>query len=385
MRPVTVMVPLPPSYRGGTEEYAYRVVERLSRKIPVRLITTRVRWGHDEHPLSIGNAELVVVPASEIMERPIVFSSSARSSLRSAVENSSLVHLHMPFPLVERWATTWAKKAGIPSVLTYHMDANLARWGVGWLARGFYRGYSARPALTHATTVISNSLGYAKASAVLSGYLGKVQVIAKGVDPDRLGFGKGRPSNLASIPGVGPVDPSRRRIVFVGRLVSYKGLPVLIDAVNRLVQEGTSVHLFIAGRGPEESRLKARVKQVGLEDRVTFLGFVPDEHVGDLYRWADVVACPSLNMLESTPTTLEEAASLGTPVVGSDLPGASESIPSDGIHGLLVPPGDPRALALGIRKLLQVEHWSPPRARTWDDVAGAYLRVFAQLVPAIPT
>ncbi len=385
MRPVTVLVPLPPSYRGGTEEYAYRVVERLSRKFPVRLITTRVRWGHDEHPLSVGNAEMVVVPASEIMERPIVVSSSARALLRSAIEDSSLVHLHMPFPLVERWATVWAGKAGIPSVLTYHMDANLARRGVGWLARGLYRGYSARPALAHATKVISNSLGYAKASTVLSGYIGKVQVIAKGVDPDRLGFGKGRPSDLASIPGVEPVDPTRRRIVFVGRLVSYKGLPVLVDAVNRLVHEGTSVHLYIAGRGPEESRLKARVKQVDLEGRVTFLGFVPDEHVGDLYRWADVVACPSISMLESTPTTLEEAASLGTPVVGSNLPGASESIPSDGIRGLLVPPGDSVALAVGIRKLLQVEHWSPPPARTWDDVAEEYLRVFGQLVPAIST
>jgi glycosyltransferase involved in cell wall biosynthesis len=231
--------------------------------------------------------------------------------------------------------------------------------------------------------VISNSLGYAKASAVLSGHLNKVRVIAKGVDPDRLGLGKGRPTHLPSIPGIEPADPSRRRIVFVGRLVSYKGLPVLIDAVNRLVQEGPSVHLYIAGRGPEESHLKSRVKHVGLEGHVTFLGFVPDEEVGDLYRWADVVTCPSISMLESTPTTLEEAASLGTPVVGSDLPGASESIPSDGIHGLLVPPGDPSALADGIRRLLQVDHWSPTRTRTWDDVAGEYLRVFAQFVPAI--
>ncbi len=326
---------------------------------------------------------MVVIPAAEIMERPVVLSASARHSLRSAVEDSSLVHLHMPFPLVERWVTAWARKAGIPTVLTYHMDANLARSGVGWIARGFYRGLSARPALAQATTVISNSLGYAKASAVLSGYLDKVQVVAKGVDTERLGSGKSRPSSPTSFPGVGPIDPSRRRIVFVGRLVSYKGLPVLIDAMNRLLREGITLQLYIAGRGPEESLLKARAKQAGLEDRVTFLGFVPDDRLGDLYRWADVVVCPSISMLESTPTTLEEAVSLGTPVVGSDLPGAAESIPSDGIRGLLVPPGDPSALAFGIRKLLQMGHWSPPPARTWDDVAGEYLRIFAQLVPDI--
>jgi glycosyltransferase involved in cell wall biosynthesis len=384
MQPVTVIVPLPPSYRGGTEEYAYRVLERVSHKVPARLVTTRVRWGHDTDALSTGQAEMVIIPGFEMFERPVVLSPRARRTLRSVVKESSLIHLHMPFPLVERWVSRWARRAGVPVVLTYHMDALLSSSILGPVAASMYRSVSARPALTAANRVISNSLGYAQSSPVLSDFLPKVQVIAKGVDPMRLGI-SGPPSSLP--PGVEAspeaAAPRGRRILFVGRLVAYKGVPVLLDAVRQLIGEGVDVQLYLAGRGPEEAALRQQVSLYGLGSRVKFLGFVPDAQLGALYRWADVVACPSVSTMESSPTSLEEALSLGTPVLGSDLPGAIESIPSDGVQGLLVPPGDSGAVALGLRRLLEAHHWSPPRIRTWDDVAQDYLALFGSLVPGL--
>jgi glycosyltransferase involved in cell wall biosynthesis len=384
MRPVTVLVPLPPSYRGGTEEYAYRLVERVSRVLPVRLVTTAVRWGHDSHPLSIGSAEQIVLPGFEMFERPVVLSRAARSSLRAIVANSSLVHLHMPFPLVERWVAHWAVPHRVPLLLTYHMDAQLSNSPIGPLATSLYRSVSARPALEGARAVVSNSRGYAQASPVLSTYLAKVRVVAKGVDPVRLGI-------LESAPGSPPAfelpqgtpSSANPRIVFVGRLVAYKGIPVLLEAIRQLSLAGLPLHLYIAGRGPEEPALRRWIARNGLAQRVTFLGFVPDDRIGALYRWADIVACPSISSMESSPTSLEEAASLGVRVLGSNLPGADESIPSDGARGILAPPGDAHAVAAGLRQLLGSAPWKPARVRTWEDVANDYLRLYAELAPEL--
>jgi glycosyltransferase involved in cell wall biosynthesis len=384
MRPVTVLVPLPPSYRGGTEEYAYRVVEQASRVIPVRVVTTNVRWGHDTDPLSIGAAEQVVIPGFELLERPVVLSRAARTTLRRLISDSSLLHIHMPFPMVERWATRWARRAGVPVLLTYHMDARLTRSALGGVATSLYRAISARPALEGAALVVSNSQGYAAASPVLSRQLPKVRVVAKGIDPGRLRFEEGV---LPQVPGLNPPSTTGaeadRRILFVGRLVGYKGVPVLIEAIRRLTRAGSRVHLYVAGRGPEEAALRNQVVEADLKTRVTFLGFVPDPLIGSLYRWADVVACPSINMMESTPTSLEEAASVGTPVLGSALPGASESIPSDGVHGLLVAPGSVEAVVAGLRHLLGQPHWTPAHIRTWEDVSQEYLRLYGELVPGL--
>jgi glycosyltransferase involved in cell wall biosynthesis len=382
MRPITVLVPLPPSYRGGTEEYAYRVLERASRAFPIRLVTTRVRWGRDPVPLSTGNAELVVLPGFEMFERPVVISSPARTALRSIVADSSLVHLHMPFPMVERWVTRDARRSSIPIVLTYHMDAELPGPVLGRIATSVYRATSARPALAAADITVSNSRGYAESSPVLAPFLSSVRVIPKGVDPDRLGTAGGEsvvPSGL-NLPSDEGKDRDRR-VLFVGRLVPYKGLPVLLEAVDQLIRKGRSVHLYIAGRGPQEPQLKRWVDQHAIRGRVTFLGFVPDDRLGALYRWADVVACPSINRMESTPTSLEEAASVGTPVLGSDLPGAKESIPSDGVKGVLATPGDVDEVVVGLGRLLDAGHWLPSHVRSWDDVAGDYLRLYASLVP----
>jgi glycosyltransferase involved in cell wall biosynthesis len=384
MRPVTVIVPLPPSYRGGTEEYAYRVVEETSRSLPIRLLTTNVRWGHDAHSLSVGSAELVVLPAMEAFERPLVLSRRARATLRSAVRDSSLVHLHMPFPTVERSVVAWARRASVPVLLTYHMDATLPSSRVGALTTRLYRRFSARPALAGANLVVSNSRGYSAASPVLSGFLGKVRVVPKGVDPVRLGVGERGPVDSAQI-GI-PADSVKNgepRVVFVGRLVAYKGLPILLQAIRRLSTENFRVHLYVAGRGPEEAGLRGLAAEFGIADLVTFLGFVPDDRIGGLYRWADVVACPSVSTMESTPTSLEEAATLGTPVLGSDLPGAAESIPADGVRGLLVEPGNAEAVAAGLRQLVTAGHREPNRIRTWADVVRDYLELYASLVPEI--
>ncbi|HEV2316616.1 MAG TPA: glycosyltransferase [Thermoplasmata archaeon] len=385
-RPTLVIVPLPPSYRGGTEEYAYRVALRVHRERPVRIATTSVRWGQDPHPLPTGDIPVEVLPAREVFQRPVM-SRAGMVRLRREVEAARLVHLHMPFPWVERKVVAWARARGVPVVLTYHMDADFgaaSRNPVAGLITASYRRLSAFPALRGARAVISNSGGYARASPVLSRFLPIVRVIAKGVDIERLHLDPSAttaPPRPAADPQLFPrCGPETRRVAFVGRLVPYKGLPVLIDAVGILAREGVDVKLFIAGRGPMLEELRRQAAGHGLGDRVEFLGFVPDERLAALYTGADVVACPSISLLESTATCLEEAAACGIPVLGSALPGTEETVPSDGVHGILAPPRDVQGVATGLRTLL-----ARPRPtdrlpyRTWEDTARQYLELFREL------
>ncbi|MCI4332497.1 MAG: glycosyltransferase family 4 protein [Thermoplasmata archaeon] len=378
--PVTVVVPLPPTYRGGTEEYAYQLVRRYAEHRPVLALATTARYTPETGSIDIGKARLELLAARETMERPLLLGRAPRRRLRDAVGAASVVQLHMPFPMVEGPVVKWARRAGVPTVLTYHMDADLAGAsstpGAG-LVTPAYRRISAFPALAGCDIVVSNSRGYAEASPVLSRYLPKVRVIPKGADLDRLGVGR---TNSRSRPPSVPSDVQGPTVAFVGRLVPYKGISVLLEATERLLREGEKLTVMIAGRGPLLEELKNDVGRRKLETAVRFLGFVPDEQIGDLYRFADVVCCPSIGTLESSATTLEEAAMCGTPVVGSDLPGASESIPHDGTRGLLVPANDAGALGHALRRLLGQERPSgSPPVRTWDDVARDYERLFDEL------
>jgi glycosyltransferase involved in cell wall biosynthesis len=388
MAHVTTFVPLPPSYRGGTEEYAYQVARALAESVPVRILTTRVRWDAAATPVPTGRAELATLAAFELWERPVVHGGAARRQIRDSAAGASLLHLHMPFPTVEKRVALLANSAKLPLVLTYHMDAHFGGPALSTVVDGAYRALSARPALERASVVVSNSLGYARDSPVLSRYLDKVRVIPKGVDLERLGLSPhASPSGNSGAERLPDswTGSTGRRILFVGRLVPYKGLPVLLRGFAQFLAQGGQARLFVAGRGPQERRLRALAAELSLGDRLVFLGFVPDASLGPLYRQADLVACTSVSRLESSPTALEEAAAFGTPVLGPALPGAEESIPWDGTRGILVPPFDVGAVAASIEKLLGQPRPPPPlKVRTWADVAQDYLALFRELGSARP-
>ncbi len=375
---LVVIVPMPPSYRGGTEEYAYQVIRHCAERLPVHVVTTSVRWQEGADALAIGSASMERLDAREFLERPLLVGPKARAELLRVIRRAGVLQLHMPFPWVERRVTRWAEAAGVPSVLTYHMDAEFGSDPSRWTSRfvvGGYRRVSALPAIANCRAIVSNSLGYAKASPVLSRFLPKVRVIYQGIDLDRLAAGNG--AAAGTLPAR---RPGSTRVVFIGRLVGYKGLPDLVLAVDRLRKGGRDVELLIGGKGPIRPALDEQVRQLGLGDAVRFLGFVPDAAVGPLYSDADVVACPSVSLLESTPITLQEAMAFGTPVVGTTLPGTEETVPNDGVHGRLVAPHSVEALAEAIAGLADAGRPPRPvRPRSWKETADDYVRLFEEV------
>ncbi|MBC7130338.1 glycosyltransferase family 4 protein, partial [Candidatus Bathyarchaeota archaeon] len=133
-------------------------------------------------------------------------------------------------------------------------------------------------------------------------------------------------------------------VLYVGRLYSRKGLPTLISAMPSVVKKAGNVRFIISGKGfrDEERRLKDYVKKFGVEEKVVFLGYYPDEKLPSLYRAADIFAFPSI--YENMPFAVLEALASGLPVVTTKVGGIPEII-DDGRNGFLVEPFNSSKLA----------------------------------------
>ena len=132
-------------------------------------------------------------------------------------------------------------------------------------------------------------------------------------------------------------------LAFAGRLTAQKSLEVALAALARV----DGVTLLIAGEGDQRAPLERRTAELGLEDRVRFLGPQPRERVLELFRAADAVVLSS--SWENFPHAVVEALAAGTPVLATATGGVAEVV-HNGENGLLVPVGDTEALAGAVRR-----------------------------------
>jgi phosphatidylinositol alpha-mannosyltransferase len=132
-------------------------------------------------------------------------------------------------------------------------------------------------------------------------------------------------------------------LVFVGRAEPRKGLDVLLRALPLVREAHPEVRLLVAGVEEPEVRYEG----------VVWLGRLPDDLVPAAYRSAKIMISPALGM-ESFGIVLVEAMASGVPVVASDIPGY-RAVVEDGIQGMLFPPGDHRALANTLKRLIEDE------------------------------
>jgi glycosyltransferase involved in cell wall biosynthesis len=170
-----------------------------------------------------------------------------------------------------------------------------------------------------------------------------VHRVYNGVDLDRFGF---------------EPRPRRNEVVAVGRLVEKKGFAVLVDAVALLAARGHEVPCLVAGDGPLAEELAARARAAGVQHLVRFLGPLPENEIRALVAGAAVLAAPCVvgadGNADGLPTVLLEALALGTPCVSTHVTGIPEAVRHEST-GLLVPPGDPSALAAALERLLADE------------------------------
>jgi glycosyltransferase involved in cell wall biosynthesis len=140
------------------------------------------------------------------------------------------------------------------------------------------------------------------------------------------------------------------RVVFAGRLIQEKGVDVLIGSFVKISERYPDARLVIAGDGPQMGHLKTLARRLNLMEKILFTGYLSQPEMEKRFESAWIQVIPS-RCLEACPLTAMEAMMRGTAVVASDIGGLGEIIRASGT-GVLVPPGDPDALARVILHLI---------------------------------
>lgn len=278
---------------------------------------------------------------------------------------ADVIHVHMPNPLGELGALLNRKA---PLVVSFHAQLGRQR------ALEPIYGPLRRRVLDRAAEILVSSERMGQAPELCTA-AGKTRVLPYGVSPGLVDDGD----------RVTPRD-DKLRVLFVGRLVYYKGLDVLLRAVARV----DAARLTIVGDGPDRRPLEAMTDRLGLRDRVGFLGLVDDQQLRVAYREHDVLVLPSVSRAEAFGLAAAEAMANGLPVISTALGTGTDWVNIDGESGLVTRANDPDALADALDRLRcgelrrQLGDGARRRAEThfsfhrhMDALMDSYLRVAA--------
>jgi glycosyltransferase involved in cell wall biosynthesis len=249
--------------------------------------------------------------------------------------DADVYHLHYPSPTGElSWLATRPQGA---TVITWHSDIIRQK-----AVLPIY-GHFIHALLRGADLVMPTFEGQAARSPYLRHYPEKLRVVPLGIDLDRFGSREQHTAagdELRARFGGGPV------VLFVGRLVASKGLDVLLEAMRSV-----EAKCLIVGDGPEFERLRARCTALGLDGKVILTGRVEPARVVDYVAAADIGVLPSI--YEAYGLAMVEMMTHGVPMVCTELGTGTSFINRHDETGLVVPPGDPVALAGALDRLLR--------------------------------
>lgn len=179
-------------------------------------------------------------------------------------------------------------------------------------------------------------------------------------------------------------------VIYLGRLKKYKNVDHLVQAMAIVREEVPGARLVIVGTGDRRRALESLTRSMGLDDVVRFTGFVSEDEKLRLLSRAEVAACPSSK--EGWGITVIEANACGVPVVAARVPGLRDAV-VDGETGVLVPPGDRKAMARALigllrnreeRERLAGNAVARSRLYTWENTARQTLQVIRRSMGESP-
>jgi PEP-CTERM/exosortase A-associated glycosyltransferase len=181
---------------------------------------------------------------------------------------------------------------------------------------------------------------------------------------------------------------------FIGSFYAYEGLPLLLEALPAILEKQPTVRLLLVGGGPQESFLKQKTRDLGLDKQVIFTGRVPHDQVQDYYNQVDILIYPRLSMRLTdlvTPLKPLEAMAQGRLVVASDVGGHRELI-KDQETGFLFEANNHLSLAQTVLKLLDNRSQWPKicqagrhyveSERNWQRSVANYQGVYQSILKA---
>lgn len=256
-------------------------------------------------------------------------------AIRRERGRADVIHLHFPYPWGE---LAWLfANPGVPAVLTYHADIVRQK-----RLLSLYRPFLKR-VLKRVDRIIVGAPTMVEGSEFLRPHADKCRVVPFAIEVDRY-----EPTD-ATLARASDLRAAFQRpvVLFVGRLVYYKGVDVLVRAMT-----GFDADVVMIGTGPLRTGLAALADELGVSDRLHFVDKVDDAELAAWYRAADLFCLPSVARTEAYGLVQLEAHVSGIPVVSTDLPTGVPWVNQHGETGLVVAPGDPVALADALQTLL---------------------------------
>lgn len=254
--------------------------------------------------------------------------------LRSLLSETDIVHHHYPFPnmefaLLRNILLLKNKKL----VVTWHANIKNSRWS--WI--GKYYNPKIRKILDLASYVVVTSPQLFENSDILKDYADKVKIIPLSFDPV---------FSQSSVERKYPVS-RKFKLLFVGKLRTYKGLTFLLDAIVDL-----DVELTIVGEGENEKLLVKQVEDLNIQKKVQFLKGINEQQLVKIYQESDVFVLPSINEAEAFGVVQLEAMASGLPVINTSLKSGVPYVSLDKITGITVAPQDSLALKNAIDNII---------------------------------
>lgn len=349
--------------------HIYRQITALERCIPVVIAQKREQAGH--YPFE--RIHIVPKPPTHFLRRfwfrqlrdtPWKISDKELRALQSILSKTDACLLHIYFgqiavhllPLIRLWTK--------PSIVSFHgadvtVDMN----------KPAYRE-ATRQMLNSVKLVLVRSESLRRAVIRLGCDEGKIEIQRTGIPLEQFPFRERRfPQN------------GEWRLVQAGRLIEKKGLPVTLRAFAVFLHQYPNAKLTIAGEGPLLAELQDLSRELNIDGRVSFTGFVSQDQLRETYYASHIFLHPSQTgrdgNQEGIPNSMLEAMASGLPVFATQHGGIPEAI-ENGVSGVLVPERDHQKLAAALLDTVQDPRFLSRIARNGAEIVRKNFDLRAQ-------
>ena len=316
---------------GGIETAAIDITGAVQEKADVKILVCSENKKRGYSETEAGVPVHRVKTYRSICSMPISF--EYLRAFRKLSKEVDLIQIHAPFPLSDLALLLCPRRKRSKVAVWWHSDV------VKQKKLMFFYKPLMHYMLRRADIIFVASKTIAEKSAYLGKYSDKVKVIPFGINLDNYKDCKidGYLTDMLT-------DKKNIKLLFVGRLVYYKGMDILLEAMSK--SEGAE--LFVIGYGELDEELRNKSVELGITDKVHFLGKVGEDELYSAFSDCDVFVLPSVSRSECFGLVQLEAMAYGKPIINTALPTGVPDVSIDGETGITVEPGDVDALARAI-------------------------------------
>ncbi len=310
---------------GGIETVVRDIAEGLNDRADIQILVCQSEKSKTSDEIINGVKIKRCSSIGTYFSMPVSF--SFISNFRKMSKEADIIHIHMPFPLADVSYLLSGYKGKL--ILSWHSDIVKQK-----KLMKFYKPFMYR-LLERADSIIVATQGHIDGSEYLKPFAEKCRIIPYGIDIKKYGIYN---KNMLECS-----DKSSKKAIFIGRLVYYKGVDILISAFENI----KGCELFIVGTGKLESELKSRSNV----DKIHFLGSLSDEDMKSALNECDMFILPSCEKSEAFGIVQMEAMIYGKPVINTNLPTGVPYVSVDKQTGITVPVNDVKSLEKAIQNL----------------------------------